>query len=226
MPGMNWEESKVLTALKRDFLRAFFARNQSFFLTGGSALGIFYLEHRVSYDLDLFTTEPLPVEWHILQNQLLDIAAQLGAQCRGLVAAPEFHRFELTRGCERELLDFVVERLPQVDPQKEVIAGIRVDTLREIVANKLCTLLSRCEVKDVIDLYFLQQRGTDLLAHLADAQQKEGGLDPAMLSFLLANFRIGRIPEYVLQPLELSSLNEFIATLRKQLAAAAYPTTT
>lgn len=221
--GMNWEQSKVLTLLKRDFLRAFFARNQAFFLTGGSALGIFYLEHRVSYDLDFFTTEPDPVDWHVLQNQLLGIAAEWDAQCRSLIATPEFHRFELVRGSEHELLDFVVERVPQVDPKKEVFAGIRVDTLREIIANKLCTLLSRCEVKDVIDLYFLQQRCGDLLTHLADARQKEGGLDPAMLSFLLADFRVERIPEYVRQPLEPATLNEFIATLRKQLAAAAYP---
>lgn len=39
---MNWEESKALTPLKRDFLKAFFDRSQAFFLTGGSALGIFY----------------------------------------------------------------------------------------------------------------------------------------------------------------------------------------
>ena len=55
---MSWESSKALTPLKRAFLDAFFAENRSFFLTGGSALGIFYLDHRRSYDLDLFTTEP------------------------------------------------------------------------------------------------------------------------------------------------------------------------
>ncbi len=59
MSGMNWEKSKALTTLKRDFLCAFFARNNSFFLTGGSALGIFYLQHRYSYDLD-FVIELVP----------------------------------------------------------------------------------------------------------------------------------------------------------------------
>ena len=43
---MNWEKSKALTPLKRDFLKAFFEREHRFFLTGGSALGIFYLQHR------------------------------------------------------------------------------------------------------------------------------------------------------------------------------------
>ena len=56
---MNWVDSKSCTPLKRDFLREWFAKEQRFFLTGGSALGLFYLDHRRSYDLDLFTTEPV-----------------------------------------------------------------------------------------------------------------------------------------------------------------------
>ena len=65
---MNWEESKALTPLKRDFLKAFFDRSQAFFLTGGSALGIFYLQHRLSFDLDFFTTDE-HLQWHILDNE-------------------------------------------------------------------------------------------------------------------------------------------------------------
>ena len=52
---MNWEKSKSLTPLKKDFLKSFFNKNQDFYLTGGSALSIFYFDHRFSYDLDLFT---------------------------------------------------------------------------------------------------------------------------------------------------------------------------
>ena len=54
---MSWESSKAVTPLKRDFLKAFFAREKRFFLTGGSALGLFYLEHRYSYALDLFSQD-------------------------------------------------------------------------------------------------------------------------------------------------------------------------
>jgi len=56
MNGEKWEKSKALTALKKDFLQEFFAIEKRFFLTGGSALGIFYFDHRYSYDLDFFTT--------------------------------------------------------------------------------------------------------------------------------------------------------------------------
>jgi hypothetical protein len=71
---MNREESRALTALKKDFLKAFFDRNQAFFLTGGSALGVFYLQHRLSYDLDFFTTDER-IEWHLLDNEVRSIVS-------------------------------------------------------------------------------------------------------------------------------------------------------
>ncbi|MFA7174375.1 MAG: hypothetical protein WC340_13370 [Kiritimatiellia bacterium] len=36
---MNWENSRALTSLKREFIMAFFARDTLFYFTGGSALG-------------------------------------------------------------------------------------------------------------------------------------------------------------------------------------------
>ena len=45
MNGKNWEKSKALTPLKKDFLKEFFLIEDRFFLTGGSALGIFYFDH-------------------------------------------------------------------------------------------------------------------------------------------------------------------------------------
>jgi predicted nucleotidyltransferase component of viral defense system len=52
-----------LTPLQLDFLHQFFASSvgADFFLTGGTALAAFYLQHRHSDDLDLFTLESLPL---------------------------------------------------------------------------------------------------------------------------------------------------------------------
>ena len=47
-----------LTPLQRDLLTAFFTHEQRFFLTGGAALAGFYLHHRPTLDLDLFTLDP------------------------------------------------------------------------------------------------------------------------------------------------------------------------
>lgn len=52
---------QILTKLQHDVLTLFFQTElgTSYFLTGGTALSGFYLHHRESIDLDLFTLEPL-----------------------------------------------------------------------------------------------------------------------------------------------------------------------
>ncbi len=49
----------LLTPLQREFLRLFagLPDQERFYLTGGTALSEFYLGHRLSFDLDLFTNE-------------------------------------------------------------------------------------------------------------------------------------------------------------------------
>jgi len=219
---MSWEESRALTPLKREFLKAFFERSDAFFLTGGSALGVFYLQHRLSFDLDFFTTDG-NLNWHVLDNEVHAIARSMATGCASVTTSPSFRRYELTRAAEREILDFVIEYAPQVDSQKERIGKLRVDTLREIMVNKICTLIGRCEVKDVVDLYFLEKRGFRVADHFETAKQKEGGLDPAMLSFILARMPIERVPDYVLEPLEIEDLRAFVDSLRQLFADMAYP---
>ncbi len=218
---MSWEESNACTPLKRDFLRAWFAQEQRFFLTGGSALGLFYLDHRRSYDLDLFTSEE--VEGIEVQNLVHRVAAEITADCQALRTAPDFHRFRLTRGDEREVVDVVVDRAPQLDVQKADFDGIRVDTLREIIANKLTTLLSRSELKDVVDLYFLEQAGHDLLAALPDAQAKDGGWEPAVVAMLLDGLRVTELPAWMIRRLETAELQAFLNRLRMAIAEKALP---
>lgn len=219
---MKWENSRALTPLKRDFLKAFFTQGREFFLTGGSALGIFYLGHRVSYDLDLFSTAAF-IDWHVLDNDVRSIAQTLGAETRSVTVSPTFRRYELNRGAEREILDFVLERVPQIDPEKTLFGNVQVDTLREITANKICTLISRCETKDLIDLYFLAKRGVTLRDHLADARRKEAGLDPAMMAFLLSRTTLDEPPDYLLEPLDMVDFAAFVRGLQRELADLSHP---
>ncbi|MBN2564043.1 MAG: hypothetical protein JXQ75_24275, partial [Phycisphaerae bacterium] len=59
--------------------------------------------------------------------------------------------------------------------------------------------------------------------HIEEARRKEGGLDPAMLSYLLDRVRVDRVPDYVLAPLDLQDFQAFIAKLRQTLAGMAFP---
>jgi hypothetical protein len=218
---MNWEKSRALTSLKRDFLVAFFERERNFYLTGGSALGIFYLDHRRSFDLDMFSTGS--VDWRTIRSVFIDCATVIKAEWRAISSSPYFHRFELTRDKETEVIDFVVEKTAQLDVDKMEIGLLRIDTLREIGTNKMCTILGRSEIKDFVDLYFLEQAGFIAVEHIDDARKKDAGFDPATLSYILSEIRFKEIPLYLLNPLTPEALQGFVVKLQKQMALLAYP---
>lgn len=218
--GVNWERSKALTALKRDFLLEFFAQRQDFFLTGGTALSVFYLDHRKSYDLDLFT--PQMVDWFQIDALLALICQRIGAEHRSVTKTPLFCRHELVRGQEKEIVDLVVEQVPQIEEKKNHFGQIIVDTPREIGINKICMLVSRSEIKDVIDLLFLSRQGFDVLANVTAAKRKEASLEPALLSYLLSQLHVAEMPSYLIQPISSGELTDFIANLKRELSEIAF----
>jgi hypothetical protein len=67
---------------------------------------------------------------------------------------------------------------------------LRIDTAREIAANKICSVLGRAQIKDLVDLKFLLASGIDLSSALADAARKDAGVDPATLAWVLDQITI------------------------------------
>lgn len=221
---MSWENSRTATPLKRDFLKAFFARERRFFLTGGSALGLFYLDHRYSYDLDLFS-EDRP-DWLEIDGLMRLCARDIGAGLELRRDAPTFRRYQLMRADETEIVDLVLDISPQIDPEKPWIENVRVDTLHEIMLNKITTLISRGELKDIVDLWFLEQEGQRIEDYFEEARQKDGGLDPGMISLLLNSIRITELPDYLIKPLTLEELCAFVDNLKRRMALMAFPDAT
>ncbi len=130
---------------------------------------------------------------------ILRVSAKIAAHCTGGRSSPDFHRFKLIRGDDREIIDVVVDRAAQVDALKASVDSIRVDTLREILANKLSTLVIRSELKDLVDLYFLEMSGCDLLAAIPDARAKDAGWEPAVVSMLLDEMHVEVPPEWLIR---------------------------
>ena len=211
--------STGLDRLQRDLLEAFFAREQRFFLTGGAALVGFYLHHRQTLDLDLFTTED-----HLEDGEaaLFDAARELGATVERLRTSTSFRRFLVSRGDESVVADIVRDLAPQIDTEKPVRDGIRIDSPREIMANKLCTLLSRGELRDLVDVMALEQAGYGVEEHLALAARKDAGLTPAQLGWVLSQLEIG---EDASPPGGVSAdeLRGYLDELVRRLSEVAYP---
>lgn len=177
-----------LDPLQRDLLGAFFAHAEGWFLTGGAALAGFYLAHRTTRDLDLFA--PPEVSMADGVEALHAACAQVGAVATALRQHGDFRRFAVARGAEQTLVDLVVDRAPQLPAEKPRFGAVRVDSLRDIAANKLCALLDRVEARDLVDLRLLLEHGPSLEELLRDAQSKHAGADPATLAWVLGTWRL------------------------------------
>ncbi len=209
-----------LSPLQRDLLEAFFEHEQNFYLTGGSALAGFHLGHRESKDLDLFASPPVDLD---LAERALEAAARsCNAVLRSQIRYPEFRRLIASRGDDTTLIDLVIDTAPGVDPQKLKFGHISVDSMREIAANKICTILGRCEIRDLVDLRALLAAGIDLQAAVDDASKKDAGVNPATIAWLLSELSIGGdaiIPAGV----SVDELNQFREDLIRRLRLLAFP---
>lgn len=178
-----------LTALQVDLLEGFFARDEEFFLTGGAALAGFFLGHRETNDLDLFSLPGSSLDDAVRVVQ--EAASACRASCEMARSFAEFKRVIVSRGSERCVVDLVIDRAPALFREKERIGIVRLDSLREIAANKVCALVGRSEIKDLIDLAELARAGVDLEQALTDAATKDGGVDPSTLAWILDQLAIG-----------------------------------
>jgi len=208
-----------LTDLQRDFLTAFFAQEVRFFLTGGAALAGFHLGHRETHDLDLFTLSDALDDGAAL---IAEIARREGAAVESIQTSPDFRRLLFRRGTAAIVIDLVRDRVAQRSLEKPVVNGIRVDPPEEILSNKLCALLSRSEVRDLVDVRALELAGYRVEDALPAARLKDGGVTPAQLGWLLNQIELGddlAPPGGVSTP----ELRMYLADLVARLARLAFP---
>ena len=144
---------------------------ERFYLTGGTALSVYHLHHRLSDDLDFFSEKDFTNEF---------ITAFMASLAKQKSLDITFTQIETTRIYEyRKKQDLVLkvdftwypfQRLEQGMVDK----GISIDSLLDIGANKLTTINQRTDVKDYVDLYFLLQ--TYSLCDLLYAHEKKFGI--------------------------------------------------
>jgi Nucleotidyl transferase AbiEii toxin, Type IV TA system len=218
-----------LSPLQEMLLAAFFRRDQRFFLTGGAALAGFFLGHRRTADLDLFTT-PSPALAGGLGpldagDAALQAAAQeIGATIENIQTFPEFRQRLVKRGDDRVMVDLVVDRAAQGYPDKRLIGDVRVDPPEEIMANKLCTLLSRTEPRDLVDVLALERAGLRAEDALPLAARKDGGITPAALAWVLSQIEIDPDTSVPLPGgVSPAELRTFLEDLISRLTRLSYP---
>jgi hypothetical protein len=156
-----------------------------FFITGGTALSVFYLHHRRSEDLDLFSTE-------FKELDRIDFALKrlFGSDLTLMQSSTHFYSYLI----KNVKVDIVSDPL-SIKGKRPVAALSRgkdffIDTLENISSNKLAAMASRTEPKDIIDFYYINKniwRGlnkTLFLECYEKAKKKEALLDdPSMAAY-------------------------------------------
>jgi len=216
-------QPKILTPLQFEFLNIFFQQpvGQKFFLTGGTALAEYYLQHRYSQDVDLFTLDAEAFDW--AGASMPGIAANLNAQFEVRVQTITFHQVFLRVAGQDDLkIDLVRDVGPQFG--EHLHAGhIIVDSELNIAVNKVTALFGRAAMKDFVDLFFVLQKGYDLDQLVSFAKQK----DPGFSEFYFANMlryhqRINSLPS-LLKPLSLDEFHGFFEALARQVILKTKP---
>ena len=178
-----------LRPLQERILRALAPLNPPWTLTGGGALVGVHLGHRETRDLDLFWRNR--AELGDLVREAVAALVADGLEAQALRTAPAFAELRAGDGQDVCIVDLVAEPFAPIEPpQRAEIRGatIAVDTRHEILVNKLTTLLSRSELRDLVDVKALLDAGGDLERALADAPAKDGGFSALTLAWVLKSF--------------------------------------
>jgi hypothetical protein len=214
----------VLTDIQRRFLETFFTSgpiSTHFYLSGGTALAGFYLHHRLSDDIDLFTRDVAQIKRarERIEASITACALEITARREIEEERREYLEYKLqgdphpTHPLRK--IDVVRDTDPIFSPP-ELYGVIRVDSLLNIAVNKVAAIFSRSdEAKDYVDLYFiLKTQPFDLDALLPMAAQKDLGFDELRFAASLAGVSgLGRLvpflERYMVKPLRVDDLVRF-----------------
>ena len=152
---MSGKDYRKLYNIQDKILLALEPVLSSFYLTGGTALGRFYLNHRFSEDLDFFTNQNN--KFHSLIKTIETILVNKFSVLKHQnIVYDDFVRFYVEDDENVLKIEFVNDIAYRVGVPNPYIHGL-IDTPLNILTNKLTAIIGRDEPKDVFDIYALAQ---------------------------------------------------------------------
>jgi predicted nucleotidyltransferase component of viral defense system len=174
----------ILTPKQLTAMEAIASSNlaKEFYFSGGTALSHYYLQHRLSEDLDFFRDEEFDVQ-------------SIYVTLKSLKSLIKYEGIDFQTSMNRNLfflhfpdktilkLEFTYYPFEQIEPPKE-IDGLIVDSAIDIATNKLFTILQTPRGRDYYDLYHLIDKYGYTIPDLRMlAKQKfDWHIDPLMLA--------------------------------------------
>lgn len=184
----------LLSPLQQAFLVAFshIPDQSRFYLTGGTALAEYYLGHRLSFDLDLFTSDSeliLPFSYQVEEK-----SAGSDFEITVTRRFASYVEFIVHRGEENLKVDLALDSPFRFAPPVEAELGVMVNNYNDLRIDKLLAYFGRAEPRDAVDLYFILQ-GSTISELLEQAKRKDPGFD--LYWFAIALNRVENFPDEI-----------------------------
>lgn len=213
--------TSILSNFQKRIIREFSETEikETFFLSGGTALSAFYLFHRYSDDLDFFTEIPnavnrvFPVLDKIKKKLLVDIDIKRTFNT--------FSEIVITNSENEALLLHFAQDIPF--RHKPTVYNedynIYIDNLLDISCNKFSALFDRHDMKDFVDIYFIDKEKIKFEDIFNSAKEKHIGLDNYWLSYALNHINDLTILPKMIKTVTAEELRDFYNNKIKTLMA-------
>ncbi len=156
---MTLADNPILTDAQKDLLERFSAAKlrDAFYLTSGTALSAIYLQHRLSEDLVFFSEADVAIE------EILAFVKSLTG-VRDMQYERKYDRkIFLLHYANANVMKVEFTRYPFARVEAgPIIDGVSIDSLQDILVNKLMAMTDRLDAKDYVDLYCAFKSRPDL----------------------------------------------------------------
>lgn len=158
-----------------------------FYLTGGTALSRYYLNHRYSEDLDFFCHDQ-----EIFEPSVNKIARSLVRSKflkeQDMQISETYARFYVGPLSDLKI-DFAYESVEHIGAFKK-IQEINIDNPKNMLANKICCILGRDEPKDIFDIVSLSKAYSFSWRKMILAAKRKQVLDETDVTKRLVDFPV------------------------------------
>lgn len=191
---------------------------QNFYLSGGTALAEFYLEHRLSEDLDFFSEQ----EFEPMAVSSIFKKIQKPAGIIRVNYEQSFNRnlFFLDLKDDEIKTEFTYFPFTRIESKRK-FGELHIDSLLDIAVNKIFTIYQKPRSRDFIDLFCILEKDKSLQIDdlVKKAQLKfDNYLDPLQLSSQFVKAEILKDYPKMLQELDEKKWQGFFLKEAKRLA--------
>lgn len=190
---------------------------KNYYWTGGTVLSEFYLHHRESEDIDLFT-EDKEVYLPSVEKFIQKFAKKNRPKEITHTSYLGLESFKLTFPNFIFKVDFNYYPFPRIDKGKKW-KNIKVDSLLDIAVNKIHTISMRPRTRDFVDIFFILKKvNFDLNYLILQAKAKfDWHIDPIQLGHKLLKVITMKDYPKMLVPFNPKEMEDFFLQLAKSL---------